>query len=552
VDALLDVIVSTAEGKERAHPVPVRYGQEIEEELDRITPHVPDDVKAPKRWVALKLLEDDDEVRKSLAVATELLERVAKSRTHLATVFGDQPEIVIADRRYGFISGACQEAVRSTVETRHTMSDKIDVVMTSRLLGLPIFLAMMYLVFKLTFTAGKPLVEWIDLGFSGLADLLTGVMAEGLLRSLLVDGVIGGVGGVLSLLPNIMLLFLAIAVLEDSGYMARAAFIMDHLMHKIGLHGKSFIPMLIGFGCTVPAIMATRTLETRRDRFITILISPLMSCSARMPVYVLLTGAFFPAHRHWVTFSIYLLGIVLAVIMGKVFGRWLLPGESTPFVMELPPYRIPTLKGLGIHMWERGRLYVKKAGTVILAFSLLIWALSIFPLQRDLEVSYAAKIQVAGDAETVRQLQYELSERKMASSYAGRIGRSVVPALRPIGLGNWRIGTALFAGFGAKEAVVSTMGTLYSLGEVDADDAQAQHALQQALVADASFTPLVAYTFMVFVLIYIPCVAVVAVVKRETNSWRWPLFMIGYTTTLAWVISGGVYWSGRLLGLGLG
>jgi len=548
---LLETAIAVARGTARYEPVPVHYGREIEEEIAKIETLLAKDPalaeKYDPRWVAVKLLEEDADVRKKVSV-DEILAQVEKSTQHLEQIFGDTAEIVIADRRYGFISGACTEAVRSTVESRHTMSDRIDAVLTNRILGLPIFLVLMWLVFKLTFTAGGPPMEWIDDGFSWLGGMAGRVLGEGYLGSLVVDGVIAGVGGVLVFLPNILFLFLAIAVLEDSGYMARAAFITDRLMHRIGLHGKSFIPMLIGFGCTVPAVMATRTLESRRDRFITILIAPLMSCGARFPVYVLLTGAFFPRNAVWVIFSIYLLGILLAIVMAKVFGKWVLPGESEPFVIELPPYRVPTARGVLIHMWQRGWMYLRKAGTIILVFAIVIWALSSFPSQPALEASYQEKIESAGgDEELVRRLENELSEQKLERSFAGRIGHAIAPVLKPVGLGDWKIGTALFAGFGAKEIVVSTMGTLYSLGETDADEAK---ILQRTLRKDQFFSPLVAYTLMVFVLVYVPCIAVVAVVKAETRSWRWPLFMIGYTTALAWVASLVVYWGGRLLGLG--
>ncbi|MDP6439392.1 MAG: ferrous iron transporter B, partial [Candidatus Brocadiia bacterium] len=405
--------------------------------------------------------------------------------------------------------------------------------------------------------------------------------------------------------PNILFLFLAIAFLEDSGYMARAAFIMDRIMHKIGLHGKSFIPLLIGFGCNIPAVMATRTLENRRDRLVTILVAPLMSCTARYAVYVLLAGAFFSRSKGAVVFSLYVLGMAMAIVMAKLFRKYLLPGPSTPFVMELPPYRLPTARGLLVHMWERGWLYVKKAGTIILAISVIMWVLSTFPQYSDPDGAYggriaaaetrlqtagkalqeamtaegvaglpaepaddtteaavaaaeAARSAVAGLPEPVRaalsarnraaaelgECRNDLAQKELAYSSAGRIGRAIVPVIRPLGLDNWKLGTALFAGFGAKEVVVSTLGTLYSLGEVGEES----EPLRQALRED--MTPLQAYTLMVFVLLYVPCMAAIIVIKRETNSWRWPLFTIAYTTALAWVASFLIYQGGCVLGLG--
>lgn len=552
MEALLDAVVEAAEA-DGAPQRQVHYGREFEQELGKLCALIE---KEPRlldyqsaRWIALKLLENDREVRakvEALADGGKILAAAEASRAHLRGIFGEEPEIVVADRRYGFISGACRESVRSTAEARHAFSDKVDAVVTNRLLGIPIFLGMMWAVFQLVFKLGEAPMGWIEEFFCWLGGAVAAVLPEGYFQSLLVDGVIAGVGGVLVFLPNILLLFLAIAILEDSGYMARAAFIMDRVMHKIGLHGKSFIPMLIGFGCNIPAIMATRTLENRRDRIITILVNPLMSCGARLPVYTLLAGAFFaPEAAGNVIFSIYTLGVVLAIVMAKLFRKYLLPGPPTPFVMELPPYRMPTLRGVLIHMWERCWLYLKKAGTIILAISVIIWLLSTFPRQTELEAHYRARIEAASEQE-VEALENELAEKRLERSYAGRIGHAVALALRPVGLGDWKIGTALFAGFGAKEVVVATMGTLYSLGETDEESED----LRATLRRDPFFSPLVAYTFMVFVLIYVPCMAAVAVIKKETNSWRWPLFVIAYTTALAWVVSLVVYQGGRLLGFG--
>ena len=551
---LLDTVVSVARGG-APNPVPLHYGREIDEEVEKLERIIEDktslrDTHRPE-WLALKLIEGDDDVREKVK-SREILSAADASVRHLEGIFGESPEIVIAERRYGFISGACQEAVERTVETRHTTSDRVDAVMTNRILGIPIFIALMYLVFQATFTLGGPPMGWIEEFFDWLGDGVGALLPEGYLNSLIVDGIIAGVGGVLVFLPNILLLFLAIAVLEDSGYMARAAFVVDHLMHKIGLHGRSFIPMLIGFGCSIPAVMATRTLESRRDRLTTILVVPLMSCGAKLPVYTLLAGAFFaPQTAGKVIFSIYMLGIVLAIAIAKLFRKYIFTGPPTPFVMELPPYRVPTLKGVLVHVWERGWLYLKKAGTIILALAIVMWLLSTFPRQADVEQDYGERIAAAEKAEdepTRTALENELAEKRLERSYAGRIGHAIAPVLRPVGLGDWKIGTALFAGFGAKEVVVSTMGTLYSLGETDEESED----LRSALSKEEFFNPLVAYTFMVFVLIYVPCLATVAVVKRETNSWRWPLFMVAYTTVLAWVVCFVVYHGGSLLGFGVG
>ncbi|UKL14100.1 ferrous iron transport protein B [Dissulfurimicrobium hydrothermale] len=549
IEQLLDVAVSMAGSKGPRRDKVVDYGPEIEGEIERIQTLIEKDPalqgvagRYGARWLAVKLLENDKNVQKKVG-SPELDRIVREGAARIEKLTGEHPETAIAGQRYGFISGACREAVRSTIEIRHTISDRIDAVLTNRVLGIPIFLGLLWLVFQLTFTLGGPPGEWIEGGFNWLSTLVGAILPEGYLRSLITDGVIAGAGGVLVFVPNVLMLFLAIAVLEDSGYMARVAFIMDRLMHRIGLHGKSFIPMLIGFGCNIPAIMGTRTIENERDRIVTILVNPLMSCSARLPVYTLLAGAFFAPHvAGHVIFSIYVLGVVLAIAMAKIFKKYLLPGAATPFVMELPPYRMPTLKGVLIHMCERAWLYIKKAGTIILAISIVMWFLSSFPANPQLEETYKTMIEAAHDKNETRALENELAEKKLEQSLAGRIGHAVAFFLQPIGLGDWKIGTALFAGFGAKEVVVATLGTLYSVGagEEGADD------LKTALQKDPFYSPLVAYTLMVFVLTYVPCMAAVAVVRRETNSWRWPLFMIGYELALAWVVSFIVYWGGRL------
>jgi len=392
----------------------------------------------------------------------------------------------------------------------------------------------MWLLFQLTFTLGGPPMEWIEAGFTALGEWVGSHMREGLLQSMIVDGIIGGVGGVVAFLPNIMLLFLGIAFLEATGYMARAAFVMDKIMHRVGLHGKSFVPMLTGFGCNIPAIMATRTLENPKDRLVTMLVTPFMSCGARLPVYALLIAAFFaPEMSGNILFSIYLIGILVAMLMAKVFKTWLVPGESEPFVMELPIYRMPTLKNLLIHMWERAWLYLKKAGTIILAASILIWGMFTFPTVDANGQPFASAAQ------------------QMEESYAGRIGRAIEPVLAPLGF-DWKTSVALVAGVAAKEVVVSTMGTLYSIGDEEAlaegDEATVKSFAERAR-EQSGFTPFTAFVLMLFTLLYSPCVAAIAVLKRETNGWKWPLFTMGYTTALAWIVCFLVYQGGKLAGL---
>ncbi|MEA3328581.1 MAG: ferrous iron transport protein B [Candidatus Omnitrophota bacterium] len=562
IDELLEETLKLAETGISSEKVTVGYGREIREEIEKLENIFKEDKKLtekyPLQWLALKLLEDDGEVAKRInksPYAAQVLEQTEKSITHLKNIFGDNPEAVIAERRYGFISGACSEAVKRTYEVRHTISDWIDKVLVNRILGLPIFLGLAWLMFKFTFQVSEPLMGWVEAGQEWLGSLAGGLLPEAsAVQSLVVDGVIGGVGSVLIFVPIIFLLFLAMALLEDSGYMARVAFIMDRLMHKIGLHGRSFIPMLLGFGCNLPAIMATRTINDRKDRLVTILVNPFMSCGARLPVYALFIGAFFPERIGGnVLFSLYILGMAVAVIMAKIFRKYLFKGPASPFVMELPPYRVPTLKGLIIHMWERGVVYLKKAGTVIFVGCVLVWFLSNFPWQPEYSKDYDALVEKAGsNQELISRIENEKAFEKMGKSYAGSIGRAVAPVFKPLGFDDWKLSVGLLGGFIAKEIVVGTLGTLHSVGEADEESTGLRQALQKQTRADGSkmYSPLVAYSVMVFVLLYLPCVAVLGVIRRETNSWRWPLFVVFYTTTLAWAAAFIVYQGGRMLGLG--
>ncbi|MHC4783475.1 MAG: ferrous iron transport protein B, partial [Planctomycetota bacterium] len=491
IDDLLDAIVETAT-QERTNVLTLHYGNEIEEELGKIEKLLREygqvfHEKYPIRWIALKLLEGDAEVRDWIKEAT-VCEQVEASRDHLNTILGDHADILIADRRYGFISGACQETIKNTVQVRHDTSDMIDTVLINRYLGLPIFAVLMFAVFYLTFKIGQFPMGWLESLFGWLGAAIYNSWPQDTLlavRSLIVDGVIGGVGGVVIFLPNILLLFLGIAILEDTGYMARAAFVMDRIMHKIGLHGKSFIPMLIGFGCSVPAIMATRILENRRNRLATMLVIPLMSCGARIAIYALFVAAFFPSHLQGpMMWLIYFIGIALAIVCIQILRKTLLKGETIPFVMELPPYRMPTVKGLTIHMWDRAWLYVKKAGTVILMISIVLWAAISYPKPA---------------AERLQGLD-ELQQQSVAlqHSVAGRVGKVIEPALEPLGF-DWKIGTALIGASLAKEVFVSQLSIIYSLG----DSEEGVEALQGHLRQD--YTPLQGFCVMLFCLITAPC-----------------------------------------------
>lgn len=525
-DEIKAAVVGAIRGELPFRDIQVFYGKEVEEEIRKLQ----EIIELQKglsgelvgvygsRWLAVKLLEDDERVAGELSSHAGgdslLFEALEKSRKHLFSIFGQDIETVIVDYRYGFVAGVAREAVKREHEEPVTASDRIDNILTNRILGFPFFAFFMWLMFFLTFFLGKFPMHWIDRLIRGLGNMISTNLTSPLwLRSMLTDGVVGGVGSVLVFIPQIFIIFLCISILEDTGYMARAAFIMDRIMHWLGLHGKSFIPMVMGFGCNVPAVMATRTLESEKDRMITILVTPLMSCTARLPVYALFTAAFFAANQGTVTFSLYLMGIILAVVLAKVFRRFLFPGESEPFVMELPPYRVPTLRGTFIHMWERGSLFLRKAGTIILAGSLVIWVLSYFPPG----VAYGSE-----------------------ASLVGKLGLFLEPLVKPLGF-DWRAAAALLFGFIAKEIVVSTYGTMMGVGENRA-------ALSTSL--QSVFTPLTAYAFMAFTLIYTPCLATVAVVKKETGSWRWTAFAVGYSLALAWLVAFAIYRFGLMFGLG--
>lgn len=592
VKNILDEAIKVAQNNKINYPV-ITYDNIIEKSLSSIEALVKEYAQGVEnynsRWLSVKLLEGDKDVL-SLVPSPIVAEEVKRAEQDIEQILGDTPETAIASARYGFISGACQECVTTTVEARHNMSDAIDSVLVNRVLGIPIFLGLMYLVFQLTFTLGDPFMGWIEEFFGFLGDKASVLISHDLLRSLIVDGIIGGVGGVIVFLPNIIFLFIAIAVLEASGYMARVAFIMDKVMYKIGLHGKSFIPFLIGFGCSVPAIMATRTLDNQRDRIITMLVTPFMSCGARLPIYLLIIPAFFEKNQALVLWVVYLIGIIMAIVIAKLLGMTVLKGESAPFVMELPPYRVPTLKGVLTQMWERSWLYLKKAGTIILFISIVMWALTVFPqFPEEKAESYTAslpaleqivsdnteklsslgyiipneenmaeaeannaKLSDADKAEAekivavldetnakVDEILFNYSEAELEYSAAGRIGKFIEPVLTPLGF-DWKIGTALIGAFAAKEVFVAQMGIVYSLGEVGEDTDALRAKLQE------NYTPLVGFAIMVFALLSAPCMATFAIVKRESNSWKWAFFQFFGMTFVAYITTLLIYQIGRL------
>jgi ferrous iron transport protein B len=540
-EELLQMIIAVATKQKKSAPRPISYQEDIEQAIGEIAAMITTNPlpTLPKRWLAIKMLELDDSLLEILSRADPAPEvfknSVGRIYQKLAVHLDEAPEMLITEWRYGFIAGLIQETTSTPAGDRRNISDRIDQVILNRALGLPIFLLLMYLVFYLTFTVGGPPMDWIDAGFSWLGGAITTHWPgnpDSALLSLLVDGIIGGVGGVLIFLPNIILLFLAIAILEGTGYMARAAFIMDRVMHKIGLHGKSFIPLLTGFGCSIPAIMATRTIENERDRLTTIMVTPLMSCGARLPIYALIIPAFFP--QTWqapILWLIYVIGIILMMLSAWLLRATLFKGEDAPFVMELPPYRLPTLKAIIIHTWERAWLYLKKAGTIILAISIILWAMTTYP-------GIPADKLAALHSDEARQ------ELQLANSTAGRIGHWLEPVLKPMGF-DWRIGTALIGAFAAKEVFVSQLGIVYSLGEAGEESVPLREKLQQR------YNPLIGFCIMLFCLISAPCMATIAVTKRETNSWRWALFQLAALTVMAWVITFLVFQIGTWLQIGV-
>jgi ferrous iron transport protein B len=541
MDVLMDMVVQLHEGTFRAEKSIIDYGEEIETELEKLSKLLKKEEaflgKYHPGWLCLKLLEHDPWVVRFISEmpgGRDILLQNERSRDHLKKHFSDDPEVIIAEKRYGFISGVCTQARSCTVEQRLDISDRVDRVVLDRFLGLPIFALVMYIIFKFTFAFSEPVVGWFEAFFEKVGTFASGVMPEGLFRSFVVDGLIGGVGGVLGFFPLVLCMFFAIAFFEDTGYMARAAFVMDRIMHTFGLHGKSFLPLMISTnGCAVPGIMASRTLSNEKDRLITMMVTPFMICGAKLPIFALFIGAFFPAkHGAHLMFLMYVLSVALALASAWALKKCVLRGEVSHFVMELPPYRLPTVQGLLLKMWERGWLYLKKAGTIILMISILIWAGFTFPRSEPGEGMNQGSAAAA----------------QMERSFAGRFGKFIEPAVKPLGM-DWRGGVALLSGAAAKEVVVSTLGTIYSLGEVDPEETG---LLKDALRKDPDWSPLKALTFLVFCLIYLPCVVAMAVFYRESGSRiKWTLFLIVWTAIMAWVMSFMVYQGGKLLGWGV-
>lgn len=540
----------------------INYGSEIENAIKGIqsviweNPSIGD--RLSSRFLAIKLLEQDNETRRFLSQYNNYNEIIAEAEKRIEALekeYSEQSETIITDAKYGFIDGALKETRTLPHEKPKRQIRKLDDLLTHKIWGFPIFFAFLFIIFEATFAIGQYPMDWIDAGVSWIGDLVSTHMPDGPLKDLIVDGVICGVGGVVVFLPNILILFFFISLMEDTGYMARAAFLMDKIMHKIGLHGKSFIPLIMGFGCNVPAVMATRTLENRSDRLLTMLIIPFMSCSARLPLYLLLIAAIFPSNQGLMLFVVYLAGMLMAVVMAKIFSKTLFRKKEVPFVMELPPYRIPTAKSTLIHMWEKGKQYLKKMGTVILTASIIIWALGYFPRDTEYSQDYDAIIAQAeanGDDETAAQAAVDKEAERQEASYIGRIGHAIEPIIKPLGF-DWKIGVSLFSGMAAKEIVVSTMGILYQADEeADENSVSLQKKLQQQTyvhgpkAGEKVFTPLVALTLMIFVLIYFPCIATIVAIAKESR-WKWAIFVMVYTTLLAYLVSLAVYQIGSLI-----
>lgn len=545
VKELFRAVIQVYEGASKhSRHLHINYGHEIEAGISEIQKYLKADEHITRhystRYLSIKLLEHDSQVLDYLGNHMAGEQRMKdfqnltaardRASVRVKEETGDDSETAIMDAKYGFINGALTEAGYKTgtkEDTYHT-THLIDAILSHKYWGFPIFFLLLFVMFQTTFSLGQYPMDWIEAGVAKLGEWIGSSLPEGPLRSMLVDGVVGGVGAVIVFLPQILILYFFISFMEDCGYMARAAFIMDKLMHKMGLHGKSFIPLIMGFGCNVPAVMATRTIESRRSRIVTMMILPFMSCSARLPIYIMIAGTFFTLqYRSWVMLSLYAVGIIMAVAMSRVFSALVVKGQDTPFVMELPPYRWPTAKAIARHTWDKGKEYLKKMGGVILVASIIVWALGYFPHDENLS-------------------QQEQQEQ----SYIGRMGKTIEPVFSPQGF-NWKLDVSLIAGVGAKEIVASTIGVLYSGDDSFADDesfsddSEKYTRLRQQMQAEG-ITPLVSYCYLLFILLYFPCIATIVAIKHETGSWRWATFAAVYTTAVAWIVSFVVYQVGTL------
>jgi ferrous iron transport protein B len=589
IKEVFDKVIEVFEDKDKTQRhIHINYGESFEKSLkylqDKINApgnqHLTDRVST--RFIALKLLEKDNEISTRIIENChnhkDIIESAEKEIKKLEEVFNDNTETLITDLKYGFIAGALKETMEPAETEKRKSSEIIDTLITHKLFGFPVFLFFMWLMFSITFKLGSYPMEWIETGVEQLSIFLDNTMQAGPLKDLLINGIVSGVGGVIVFLPNIVLLFFFISLMEDTGYMSRAVFIMDKIMHKIGLHGKSFIPLLMGFGCNVPAIMATRTLANRKDRLLTMIINPFMSCSARLPVYVLFITAFFSSYQGTILFLIYALGITTAVLSAILFKKTIFKGEDVPFVMELPPYRVPTFRSITMHMWSKAVHYLKKISGIILVASVIIWVLGYFPdgfsysrkleaQKEEIKLQYNSIISSLPEQqntitdsllqkrdEKLETLEAKILQQRQENSFIGSLGKFIQPAMAPLGF-DWKMSISLLSGLAAKEIVVSTMGVLYQTDEnIQTHSPSLTEKLQSQTYTEGPkagkkvFTPLVALSFMVFVLLYFPCIGVLAAIIKESGSWKWGLFTVFYTTGVAWLLSFILYQGGSLLG----
>jgi ferrous iron transport protein B len=565
---LIDKVIEVFEGKDTiSRHIHINYGKDLEKSLKIIREKVREDKpitdKLSSRFLSIKLVEKDKHVHDLLSNYTnfeDIKQTTDKEIRKIELLENDDSETVITNAKYSFVTGALKETYLNPIKEKKTRSEKIDSLLTNRYFGLPIFTALLFFMFWTTFTLGAFPMEWIDLGISALGNFVGGLIPEGMLNDLLVNGVINGAGSVLIFLPNILILFFFISVLEGSGYMARAAFIMDNIMHRFGLHGRSFIPMIMGFGCNVPAILATRSMRNRGDRILTMIIIPFMSCSARLPVYILIISAFFQKNQALILIGLYAAGIVFAFLTAQILNKTVFKNKETPFVMELPTYRLPTFRNVVYHMWDKTQHYLKKIGTIILLGVVIIWALEYFPRETESTNDFEKKIELVEQNNTLEasekqaqidKLEYALESDRLVNSYIGRIGIFIEPVMRPLGF-DWKMTIALVAGLPAKEIVVSTMGVLYQSPN-DESSVNLQEKLQDEKyetgkkVGQKVFSTPAALAFLIFILIYFPCIGVVATIKNESGSWKWAAFSVIYTTSLAWIAAFVVYNIGNLI-----
>lgn len=568
MDSLIDKIIEVFEGKDKVtRHIHINYGKDLEEAINNVRQKIKENKpitdKISSRFLAIKTLEKDEQIMELLSSYPNFkeIEKIAKKEVHkIETLENEESETIITDAKYSFITGALKETFKDPNVAKKTRSEKIDEILTHKYLGFPIFTSILFLMFYITFKVGAYPMDWIDKGVLAFGSLVSGLLGDGMLKDLLVDGIISGTGSVLVFLPNILILFLFISLLEGTGYMARAAFIMDEIMHRFGLHGRSFIPMIMGFGCNVPAILATRSMRNRGDRILTMLIIPFMSCSARLPVYILIISAFFKEYQALYLIGIYGFGVVFAFVTAQIMNRTFFKNKETPFVMELPTYRLPTARNVLYHMWDKTQHYLKKIGTIILLGVVIIWALEYFPRSTEntaklseaiMNVENSGNFDDNRKAEIIADLEHQIESDRLTHSYIGQIGKVIEPVMRPLGF-DWKMSISLVAGLPAKEIIIGTMGVLYQTGNEENSVNLQQKLVNETYgsgprIGQPVFTSASALAFLVFILIYFPCIGVVATIKNESGSWRWAILSVAYTTILAWIAAFMVFNIGNLL-----